>query len=146
MSGLKLLPENIQCPFKYYKCSGNIVTLNKLVSGYYTNQKLADGTPVPKPSPGTVMKCSHGGLLDTDSFNIEAVGGINKDSGFYLFSPHAHLHSNAARLAILHTQFFFDQIRARIGDENFNEFLQIIPGGLLGYIKSSRNSNLTREN
>lgn len=113
----------VECPMTYFKCSKNVIMLNKLVSGYYTNQELPDGTPWPKP--GTVMKCSHGGFLDKDSFTIQAVGGINKDVGYYLFSPHADLHLKASRLAISHTEEFFNQIRAKIGDTKFDHFLRI---------------------
>ncbi len=42
----------------YYKCNGNLIKLNKLVSGYYEGQKLEDGTDVPKPKDKN--KCSHG--------------------------------------------------------------------------------------
>ena len=52
----------LDCPLIYYKCSGNIVALDKLVSGYYTGQKLEDETPVLKPE--MELKCSHGGILD----------------------------------------------------------------------------------
>ena len=50
------------CPLKFYKCSGNIVKLDRLVSGYYEGQKLDDDTPVEKPEH--LDKCSHGGVLD----------------------------------------------------------------------------------
>ena len=92
-------------------------------------------------------KCSHGGILDKttvvpasgivksktcnylsfknkDNF-FQFQGGINKDSSFYLFSPHANLHFQAARLAIAHTEYFFNQIRNKIGDEEFSNFLQL---------------------
>lgn len=52
------LGRTIQCPVKYYICSGNIADLNELVSGYYSGQKLDDGTSVNKPSG--INKCSHG--------------------------------------------------------------------------------------
>lgn len=113
----------IKCPTQYFKCKGNLVVLDKLVSGYYSGQKLSDGTSVPKPDPSG--KCSHGGLLDGDQFK-SAAGGINKDSGFYLFSPHADLHMAAADLAVRHTEYFFDQIRNRTGDVEFNRFLNIL--------------------
>jgi len=56
------LSSTLQCPLIYYKCSGNIVKLDALVSGFYTGQKLEDGTPVLKPE--SQAKCSHGGILD----------------------------------------------------------------------------------
>jgi hypothetical protein len=50
--------STIACPVRYYKCSNNLVILNKLVSGYYVNQKLPDGSTISKPDGQ--MKCSHG--------------------------------------------------------------------------------------
>lgn len=110
-----------QCPLTYYDCSGNIMILDQFLSGYYTGQELSDGTPVTKP-PG-LIKCSHGGVLDSSS-NIPAIGGINKDSGFLIFSPHAQLHLQAANLAVNHTEFYLNQIRSRIGDIKFDQFLE----------------------
>lgn len=77
------------CPLQYYKCSNNLVALDRLVSGYYVHQKLPNDLKIEKPVNS--MKCSHGGIVDSDSFK-PAKGGINKDSGYYLFSPHADLH------------------------------------------------------
>lgn len=111
-----------QCPLEYFKCSGNLLILDKLVSGYYTGQKLPDGSPYDKPNK--LGKCSHGGILDGSSF-VAAEGGINKDSGYTVFSPHAHLHTEAARLAINHTKYFFDDIRRDIGDAEFDNFLKL---------------------
>lgn len=128
LRGQNVLPNNKnispQCPtFSYYECSGNIVNLNKLLSGYYTSEKDANGNVINKP--GSVLKCSHGGYFDSDSYSIQALGGINKDAGFYFFSPHATLHLAAANLAILHTEYFFNQIRANIGDTKYQAFLKI---------------------
>jgi von Willebrand factor A domain-containing protein 7 len=116
------LKTSFSCPLKYYKCKGNIVVLNKLVSGYYSDQELKDGTDVPKPSNS--MKCSHGGILDATTYQ-QAVGGINKDTGYYLLSPHADLHMTAAKLAITHTEEYFNEIRRRIGDKEFSKFLEL---------------------
>lgn len=109
------------------------MTKDHLVSGYYSGQNV-----IRDESSG----CNHGGLLDVDSMS----GGINKvnlglyivgkrhqlscyslkkDSGYYLFSPHADLHSIAADLAVNHTEYFFNQLRDKIGDEEFNIFLKI---------------------
>jgi hypothetical protein len=63
--------------------------------------------------------------LDADTFK-PAAGGINKDSGYYLFSPHADLHLTAAMLAINHSEYFFNQIRNNVGDTKFNTFLSIL--------------------
>ena len=56
------LGKTFNCPLTFYKCSGNIVKLDRLVSGYYEGQKLDDETPVEKPKD--LQKCSHGGVLD----------------------------------------------------------------------------------
>lgn len=112
----------IPCPTPYFICTGNLVSLGKLVSGYYGGQKLSDGTDYLKPNASG--KCSHGGILDADQFKSSA-GGINKDSGYYLFSPHADLHLMAAKMAINHTEYFFDMIRKEIGDDKFNTFFSI---------------------
>lgn len=113
----------IPCPASYFICKGNLVKLDKLVSGYYGGQKLSDGTPYLKPD--ATGKCSHGGILDSDQFK-SAAGGINKDSGYYLFSPHADLHMTAVGLAVDHTEYFFNQIRKQVGDDKFNQFFSII--------------------
>lgn len=113
----------LSCPVQFYKCKSNLGMLNKLVSGFYTDQKLADGTVI--VNPGTLKKCNHGGILDKNSYSIQAVGGINKDSAIYLISPHAHLHSAAALLAELHTEAFFNAIRKQIGDKKFKKFVDI---------------------
>ena len=60
-----------------------------------------------------------------DSAIFIAEGGINKDSGYILFSPHASLHLKAAALAINHTELFFENIRNEIGDKEFANFLQL---------------------
>ncbi len=57
-----ILGKGLECPVKYYKCEGNIVELNKLVSGFYSGQQLDNGSPVDKPTG--LSKCSHGGILD----------------------------------------------------------------------------------
>ena len=120
MFALKKLP--FKCPIEFYNCTNNVAFKNKLTSGFYVNQKLNNGMSILKPTNG--KKCSHGGILDATS-NISPKGGINKDSGFMILSPHAHLHTIAAELAIRHTEMFFNEIRASIGDEEFSKFLKI---------------------
>lgn len=51
--------------------------------------------------------------------------GINKDAGYYIFSPRADLHESAAILAMNHTTYFFNQIRTYIGDNEFSKFLRL---------------------
>ena len=74
--------------------------------------------------PNSMFKCSHGGVLDASAI-FNATGGINKDSGYLLFSPHANLHLKAAELAINHTELFFENIRQEIGDKEFANFLKL---------------------
>ena len=72
-------------------------------------------------------KCSHGEMFDKTADEVSK-GGINKDSGYILFSPHANLHLKAAALAINHTELFFENIRQEIGDKEFANFLQLEVG------------------
>ncbi|KAK3105201.1 hypothetical protein FSP39_019627 [Pinctada imbricata] len=55
----------------------------------------------------TTGKCSHGGPQDSTSSTSAALGGINKDTGNPLYSPHFYLHTSAALTAIEHTRRFF---------------------------------------
>jgi hypothetical protein len=119
--GLSFLIKNLKCPLVYFKCTNNVI-LDKLTSGYYSNQKLQDGSSVPKPM--NKSKCSHGGFLDMTTHH-DSIGGINKDSSFYFISPHANLHLNAANLAIEHTEYFFDMLRSKIGNPNFDKLLDL---------------------
>ena len=122
---LKTLKSDIKasCPITYYKCSGNIVQLDKMLTGYYTDSKLDDGTLV--NNPGNMNKCNHGGFADNNSYSKDAIGGVNKDTGMYLISPHANLHVSAAKFAELHSAYFFNSIRSKIGDTQFQKFLDI---------------------
>jgi hypothetical protein len=135
LNGLSILTEKlsgitINCPIVYYKCKNNVIT-DKLTSGYFGNQKFDDGKDVlPIES-----KCNHGGYLDKKNGSI-AAGGINKDTGYYILSPHANLHSKAANLAIRHTEFYFDQLRNTIGNGYFDDLFGILhrPHNLLNCI------------
>jgi hypothetical protein len=109
----------IKCPIVYFKCDNNVI-VSKLTSGYFS-----DDSDETLNKPVNKSKCSHGGFLDMTSF-VSAIGGINKDSGYYFLSPHAHLHLKAAQLAIDHTEYFFDELRSKIGNNNFDELLQIL--------------------
>ena len=127
--------QTIKCPITYYICHDNIFIKDRLLSGYASNEKLEDGSPYEKPVG--LMKCSHGGIMDSSSL-IDAIGGINKDSGFYMFSPRADLHLKAAELAQKHTAYFFDQIRVKFGDNEFERFLQLDfnKNSILKFLKS----------
>ncbi len=96
--------------------------MNKLISGYYGGQKLPNGQLYSKPN--NLGKCSHGGMFDKTA-NEVSKGGINKDSGYYIVSPHANLHDKAVKLAIKHTKFYFENIRANIGDIEYAKFLKL---------------------
>lgn len=63
-------------------------------------------------------KCSHGGILDS-SRHQGARGGINKDSTSPLFSPHYHLHAEAAHLASEATMSVLRDLRDTVGHETF---------------------------
>lgn len=117
-------PSVIKCPIRYYNCFGNILVPDKLLSGYYGGQRFEDGSPAAKPLNSN--KCSHGGIFDV-STEIPAIGGINKDCGYFLFSPHADLHLKASDLAIKHTEYFLNQIRSNIGDDEFGKLLLLKP-------------------
>ncbi|KAG7162132.1 von Willebrand factor A domain-containing protein 7-like 2 [Homarus americanus] len=73
-----------------------ILDSDKLTSGY-TNDAFVDGNRVEKPL--SVDKCSHGGPRDR-SRRVGARGGINKDLPTACFSPHHHLHHQAAKQAV----------------------------------------------
>lgn len=122
LNNLGFTSSFVSCPLKYYNCTDNILAQNVLVSGYYSGQETNDGLEVNKPEGQS--KCSHGGILDGSSF-IQAEGGINKDSGYTLFSPHALLHLQAADLAIAHTKKFYDDIKLNHGADRYNKMLEI---------------------
>jgi hypothetical protein len=83
LKALNIKSSIVNCPLKYYICGNNLLINDKLLSGYYSNQKLDDGTMYEKPYPQNLIKCSHGGIMDTSSLQ-DAIGGINKDSGYYM--------------------------------------------------------------
>jgi hypothetical protein len=95
---------------------------DKLISGYYGGQKLPNGIPYSKPNK--MGKCSHGGMFDKTADEISK-GGINKDSGYFIVSPRADLHKQAADMAVRHTKYFFEKIRNRIGDREYSNFLNL---------------------
>jgi hypothetical protein len=68
-------------------------------------------------------KCSHGEMFDKTADEVSK-GGINKDSGYYIVSPRA-MHKQAADIAIRHTKHFFEDIRNKIGDREYSNFLNL---------------------
>jgi hypothetical protein len=123
----------LTCPMVYFECTDNIVTKDHLISGFASGQRLPDGTAYEKPSNG--LKCSHGGLIDSTATQIDPLGGINKDTAYYAFSPAAHLHQKAAALAIDNTEFIFDEFRRELGSDEFVNLLQLdrVERGRIGF-------------
>lgn len=77
-------------------------------------------------------KCSHGGILD-QSRSLEAKGGINKDSGSPLFSPHHYLHQEAARLAGEATLSLLLDLRDTVSHKTFLRSLKLLPSSSRRY-------------
>ncbi|CAF3261285.1 unnamed protein product [Rotaria sp. Silwood2] len=116
------------CPLVYYDCKNNIlpeINNQQLLTSGYTGNGLSENNEVLE-KPTNVEKCSHGGVLD-ESSHTPAVGGINKDSYSFVFSPHFDLHKQAVDLAIKATEQFLNDLRRDIGDENFDRFFIINP-------------------
>ena len=107
----------------FYRCDNNILTANRLTSGYYTGQRNdgPGGGPIPKPDG----KCSHGGFGDP-SGDLPATGGINKDSISLDWSPHANLHDTAASVALQASVDILQAIRTAVDDDTkFAAFLNL---------------------
>src|SRR5690606_13599038 len=107
-------------------CTANITT-SKLTSGYYGGEDR-------QPRDG-VSKCSHGGALDSGAevWPAQAGGllafryGINKDGAVCTFSPHLHLHPQAAAVATNATEAFLRQLHQDMGDAQFRQLMGIGP-------------------
>ncbi|XP_071103361.1 von Willebrand factor A domain-containing protein 7-like [Haliotis cracherodii] len=123
-------------PFTDAPCTGNLLIDGHLTSGYRSGQDRRK--PERKPSLHQTGKCSHGGPLDMSSTTSAATGGINKDSSDPNMSPHYYLHHQAAEGAIRHTTAFFIHpafgLRHLIGDEKFQELLQLQRSSSLGFV------------
>jgi hypothetical protein len=101
-----------------FDCEDNIRT-SLLTSGYFTDQRDVNGNIIDKPRG----KCSHGGFLDQSS-NLDANGGINKDSPFDVWSPHFQFHNDAVSVARLATMDILNEIRADVNSDSlFGEYL-----------------------
>ncbi|KAL7672494.1 hypothetical protein ACOME3_007378 [Neoechinorhynchus agilis] len=107
----------------YYDCYDNILRRRGIV--IKGRRKLKKSFNFVK-KPAGVSKCSHGGILDR-SATEDAVGGINKDSIDVLYSPHHHLHLEAARVSVMATEQFFNKLREEIGNRRFSQLLFIDP-------------------
>ncbi|CAF0810147.1 unnamed protein product [Adineta ricciae] len=117
-----------KCPLKYYECKDNIrpeiLKKGLLTSGYSVNQHNEDNEPIFKPT--NVEKCSHGSVLDTSS-HLPAIGGINKDTIISIYSPHFDLHFEAATMAVLATERYFNDLRKDLGDDDFDRLFALHP-------------------
>ena len=71
-------------------CKENIVVNDALLSGYLPYHEKPDVS---------VEKCSYGSKGDNGT-SILGHGGINKATSTFCFSPHSHLHDQAAEMAI----------------------------------------------
>ena len=110
----------------YYECVDNIVESLKnngvLTSGYGAAQTDYDGKVIEK----TNGKCSHGGLFIDSKQDTPARGGINKDSPYFLNSPHYYLYDEAAALAIQATADMLRNMRRDVNnDQLFGEYLGV---------------------
>ena len=120
------IPEGPRRAAYFYDCdsSTNIIDrVNRkfLTSGYYAGQLYSSRKEIVKPKG----KCSHGGHLDPSS-DMPATGGINKDSEAFSWSPHADLHTTAARVALKSSTQILRGIRNDVGnDAKFAAFLNI---------------------
>ncbi|XP_027213280.2 von Willebrand factor A domain-containing protein 7 [Penaeus vannamei] len=113
-------------------CTGNVVSGAGLTTGYYQYvEEAANGYLVSKPASGG--KCSHGGVLD-DSSSVPAEGGINKDTASPCFSPHYHLHEQAAELAVQATDHYLKVILDAVGNEKYRRLFDLYQGSALSIV------------
>ncbi|XP_071525808.1 von Willebrand factor A domain-containing protein 7-like [Panulirus ornatus] len=110
-------------------CAGNVLSGAGLSSGYYMyNDPAASAFLVDKPTSGG--KCSHGGVLD-ESASSPAQGGINKDTASPCFSPHYHLHEQAAKLAVQATDHYLSVLLDVVGNEKYRRLFDLYHGSAL---------------
>jgi len=96
---------------RVYICRNNVVNGEHLTSGYY------GGEEVYAEKPDDVMKCSHGGVMDT-TVEQKPRGGISKDADSMFFAPHYYLHGLAANLSVQATVGFLENFRVLLKDEH----------------------------
>ncbi|XP_071536581.1 von Willebrand factor A domain-containing protein 7-like [Panulirus ornatus] len=117
------------CATSQGSCVGNVVDGAGLSSGYYMYpDEIGSSYLVPKPTTGG--KCSHGGVLDS-SASEAAEGGINKDTISPCFSPHHHLHLQAADLAVQATVTYLSQVLDAVGNEKYRRLFDLYHGSAL---------------
>ncbi|XP_042873278.1 von Willebrand factor A domain-containing protein 7-like [Penaeus japonicus] len=110
-------------------CAGNVIKGVGLSSGYYQYDDPA-ATSILIPKPTTEGKCSHGGVLD-DSSSVPAEGGINKDTASPCFSPHYHLHEQAAELAVQATVHYLNVLLDAVGNDKYRRLFDLYHGSAL---------------
>lgn len=126
------------CSQSQGSCEGNVVAGAGLTTGYYQfTDEDADDFLIPKPSPGG--KCSHGGTLD-ESAAQPAIGGINKDTASPCFSPHHHLHQQAADLAVQATEHYLDVVLDAVGSDKYRRLFDLYQGSALSIVIDTTSS------
>ncbi|XP_063613332.1 von Willebrand factor A domain-containing protein 7-like [Penaeus indicus] len=117
------------CASSQGACPGNVIKSAGLSSGYYQyDDPAAASILLPKPTTGG--KCSHGGVLD-DSSSVAAEGGINKDTASPCFSPHYHLHEQAAELAVQATVHYLNVLLDAVGNDKYRRLFDLYHGSAL---------------
>ncbi|XP_066961494.1 von Willebrand factor A domain-containing protein 7-like isoform X1 [Macrobrachium rosenbergii] len=113
------------CPLEedgFESCKDNIlqevIDQMKLTSGY-SDGAFVNGVRLEKPRG--LGKCSHGGSRDRSG------SGINKELPTACFSPHHHLHQEAAEEAIQASEFYLNLVRGAVGDALFSRLLSLHP-------------------
>lgn len=107
-----------------HSCQNNI-----LVNGQYLTSGYLSVQGIPKPTGNDsvgIGKCSHGGKDDAFS-DVNAIGGINKETSDSSLSPHFFLHHTAGEAAIQATnQFFVGEVTGlldQLGPRLFGELV-----------------------
>ncbi|XP_063860185.1 von Willebrand factor A domain-containing protein 7-like [Scylla paramamosain] len=126
------------CPNSQGQCVGNVLNGVGLSTGFYQyTDEDAKGFLIPKPSSGG--KCSHGGVLD-ETADQPARGGINKDTASPCFSPHHHLHQQAAELAVLATDHYLDVVLEAVGSDKYRRLFDLYQGSALSILIDTTSS------
>ncbi|XP_078337638.1 von Willebrand factor A domain-containing protein 7-like [Crassostrea virginica] len=107
-----------------HSCENNI-----LVNGQYLTSGYLSTQGIPKPAgnfSNGLGKCSHGGKDDAFS-DVNAIGGINKETSDSSLSPHFFLHHTAGEAAVSSTvQFFVGEVTGlldQLGPRLFGELI-----------------------
>ncbi|CAF1408485.1 unnamed protein product [Rotaria sp. Silwood1] len=98
------------CDVCFYEYIDNIIPLinhKKIFTSGYDVREMEDDEPVVKPK--NVLKCSHGGIIDTTD-NISTRGGINKDVRTNIYLPSRYRQETAANAAIELTYLFLKKL------------------------------------